>query len=174
MTTNAEAKRLRDEAGRLMTEAKSRAAELHRQAQKLEETPDAVTALTAKLDAVPHGVAVLFNKTWGHGRGAKVYSYAAVRDNEGLWNTTGPNSPKKYSSRMFAGWLAGRQFGGGNPVEDIVLAMRGDAIWTVAMAARANGRAARSADEKVAAIFQGGPVGYDYDVDPSDLYGMRD
>lgn len=146
-----------------MTEAKTQAAELHRKARELENVPDAVTALTAKLEAVPHGVAVLFNKTWGRGKGAKVYSYAAVRDNEGMWNTTGPNSPKKYSSRMFAGWLTGRQFGGGNPVEDIVLAMRGETVWTVAMAARANGRAARTADEQVASIMDGGPVGYDYD-----------
>jgi len=164
-TKNDEAKRLRDEAGRLMVEAKNRAAELHRQALKLEQPPDATTALAAKLEAVPHGVAVLFNKTWGRGRGAKVYSYAAVKDNEGMWNTTGPASPKKYTSQMFAGWLTGRQLRGGNPVEDIVIAMRGETIWTISMAARANGRAARTAEEQINGILQGGPVSYDYDYD---------
>lgn len=52
----------------------------------------------------PDGALVLwFERRFG-GRG-KVYTYAVVKAGDGLWYTTGPQSPKGYTWDQFVTWL---------------------------------------------------------------------
>lgn len=74
--------------------------------------------LALDLEKMVNGAVVAFTKRWGH-RGPG-YLYAAIKA-EGTWNTTGPKSPKVYTSAQFADWLRGAKAGSGRAVDDLVI-----------------------------------------------------
>jgi len=131
------ARLLREQADAVVAEAKRRAAGMHVEASRLEAAESAartsmgssqmVDRLASRLDQLQHPTAILFDKQWGST--TRVYRYAAVKDDGGLWNTTGPKSPKKYSSREFALWLAGVSAGSGQPVKEVRIALSGFYVW---------------------------------------------
>lgn len=55
-------------------------------------------------DDPDQALVVWFNKQFN--QGSRVYTYAAVRANDGLWYTTGPNTPKGYSWDELIDWFS--------------------------------------------------------------------
>src|SRR5262245_38262054 len=133
-----ESRKLRQEAGEVMKAAKRRAVELQGRADELDAISDArklngrtlesAERLASRLRQLTNGTVILFTKNWApRGTG---YTYAAVKDGTGLWNTTGPRSPKKYDDGEFARWLAGVAVGSGQPVQSIRAALAGFYVWS--------------------------------------------
>lgn len=108
---------------------RNRAQALLDHADLLERSEQTHVKLARMLASLETGTAILFTKTWGRRAGSKQYSYAAIKDGDGMWNTTGPRSPKKYSDQDLALWLAGQQIGSGNPVAYINRATIGTPLW---------------------------------------------
>lgn len=65
----------------------------------------------AKLEALPdepvsedgEPTVIWFTKVFQNG--SREYTYAAVKAGDGLWYTTGPNSPKGYAWEAFVEWI---------------------------------------------------------------------
>lgn len=81
----------------------NRAEALRAQAMKMLEEAAAYDGIPEE-DPFPDGQVITFQKTF---QGSSIeYMYAAVRA-DGLWNTTGPRSPKAYNWKQLITWLRG-------------------------------------------------------------------
>ena len=73
--------------------------------------------LALDLEHMAPGAVLTFTKHFS--RSGTRYRYAAIKIEGDLWSTTGPKSPKNYTSAEFAGWLRGAKVGSGSAVTDL-------------------------------------------------------
>lgn len=89
-------------------------------AETLERRADALLARAAEIrkefarfgeDDFEEGAVIVFNKVFHEYRGQKLYKpskpyfYAAIKDPNGLWSTTGPKAPKSYTWTELTRWM---------------------------------------------------------------------